>query len=68
MVQHFEEMIADNIEGKAKAMVVTKSRLHAVLYKLAFDKYLKEKVIHIRHLWHFLGQLKTMELNILNLK
>lgn len=42
MVEHFEEMIAKEIYGKAKAMIVTKSRLHAVRYKLAFDKYLEE--------------------------
>ncbi len=43
MVEHFEEKIARLIGGKAKAMVVTKSRIHAVRYKLAFDKYIKEK-------------------------
>lgn len=43
MVEHFEEKIASLIDGRAKAMIVTKSRLHAVRYKLAFDKYLKEK-------------------------
>lgn len=43
MVEHFEEKIAQLIGGKSKSMVVTKSRLHAVRYKLAFDKYLKEK-------------------------
>ncbi len=31
------------IGGKAKAMVVTSSRLHAVRYKQAFDKYIAEK-------------------------
>ena len=31
------------IGGKAKAMVVTSSRLAAVRYRLAFDKYLTEK-------------------------
>ncbi len=43
MVRHFEEKIAKQDGSKAKAMVVTKSRLHAVRYKLAFDKYLKEQ-------------------------
>lgn len=41
MIEHFEEKIALLIGGKAKAMVVTKSRLHAVRYKLAFDQYCK---------------------------
>ncbi|MCX7960758.1 MAG: hypothetical protein N2653_04170 [Burkholderiales bacterium] len=31
------------IGGKAKAMIVTRSRLHAVRYKLALDKYLAER-------------------------
>ena len=31
------------IGGKAKAMIVTRSRLHAVRYKLAVDAYLKKK-------------------------
>ena len=43
IVEHFEEKIASEIDGKAKAMVVTRSRLHAVRYKLALDRYLKEK-------------------------
>lgn len=43
MVEHFEEKITKELQGKAKAMIVTKSRLHAVRYKLAFDKYLAEK-------------------------
>jgi len=43
MVEHFEEMIAGELQGKAKAMVVTKSRLHAVRYKQTFDAYLAEK-------------------------
>src|SRR5690606_11338429 len=32
--------------GKAKAMVVTASRLHAVRYKLAIDRYIREKGYH----------------------
>jgi type I restriction enzyme R subunit len=43
MIEHFEEKIAPLIYGKAKAMIVTKSRLHAVRYKIAFDKYLAKK-------------------------
>ena len=36
-------MVSKKIGGKAKAMVVTSSRLHAVRYKEEFDKYIKEK-------------------------
>ena len=46
MVEHFRKFTSKLIGGKAKAMVVTRSRLHAVRYKLAFDKYLKEKGYH----------------------
>lgn len=43
MVEHFHEHVAPKIEGKAKAMIVTRSRLHAVRFKLAVDAYLKEQ-------------------------
>jgi type I restriction enzyme R subunit len=43
MVEHFRTFTKHKIGGKAKAMVVTSSRLHAVKYKIAFDKYIKEK-------------------------
>ncbi|GAB6100638.1 DEAD/DEAH box helicase family protein [Halanaerocella petrolearia] len=43
MVEHYNRVTKDKINGKAKAMVVTSSRLHAVRYKLAFDKYIKEQ-------------------------
>ncbi|ABM39988.1 type I restriction endonuclease subunit R [Polaromonas naphthalenivorans] len=42
IVEHFREFIAPKLGGHAKAMVVTDSRLAAVRYKLAMDKYLKE--------------------------
>lgn len=58
MTEHFEEKIAQLIGGKAKAMVVTKSRLHAVRYKLAFDKYLKEKGYTHKALVAFSGTVK----------
>lgn len=43
MVEHFRTHVKHKIGGRAKAMVVTDSRLHAVRYKLAFDKYISEK-------------------------
>ena len=43
VVEHFREHTAKKIGGKAKAMVVTSSRLHAVRYKQAIDKYIAEK-------------------------
>ncbi|MBF0290529.1 MAG: type I restriction endonuclease subunit R [Nitrospinae bacterium] len=43
MVEHFRNFTMHKIGGKAKAMVVTGSRLHAVKYKQAFDNYITEK-------------------------
>ena len=43
MVEHFVANVRHRIGGKAKAMVVTYSRLQAVRYKLAFDRYINEK-------------------------
>jgi len=41
MVEHFRTHVKHKIGGRAKAMVVTESRLHAVRYKQMFDKYIK---------------------------
>jgi len=43
MVEHFRTHVKHKIGGRAKAMVVTDGRLHAVRYKLAFDKYIAEQ-------------------------
>ncbi|MBU8541989.1 type I restriction endonuclease subunit R [Falsiroseomonas tokyonensis] len=43
MVEHFRAHTRHKIGGRAKAMVVTRSRLHAVRYKEAFDTYIKSK-------------------------
>jgi len=43
MVEHFRRCTMHLLGGRAKAMVVTSSRLHAVRYKQAFDKYIAEK-------------------------
>ena len=43
MVEHFAGRVADKIKNQAKAMIVTRSRLHAVRYKLAMDRHLAEK-------------------------
>ncbi|SIS66580.1 type I restriction endonuclease subunit R [Salimicrobium salexigens] len=43
MVEHFRKVTRHKINGRAKSIVVTGSRLHAVRYKHAFDKYLKAK-------------------------
>jgi len=43
IVEHFRHNTAKKIGGAAKAMVVTRSRLHAVRYKQAIDAYITEK-------------------------
>lgn len=43
MVEHFRTHVKHKIGGRAKAMVVTDSRLHAVRYKQSFDKYITDK-------------------------
>lgn len=42
IVEHFQTSVSDKLGGKAKAMIVTSSRLHAVRYRLAVDAYLKK--------------------------
>ena len=46
IVEHFRNHTRHKIGGKAKAMVVTRSREHAIKYKLAFDKYIRDKGYH----------------------
>jgi type I restriction enzyme R subunit len=43
IVEHFRAHTAAKIGGKAKAMVVTSSRLHAVRYKQAIDAYIAKR-------------------------
>ncbi len=43
IVEHFRANTSRKIDGSAKAMVVTRSRLHAVRYKQAIDAYIGEK-------------------------
>ncbi|MCL4822690.1 MAG: DEAD/DEAH box helicase family protein, partial [Anaerolineales bacterium] len=43
IVEHFRTSVKPRIGGRAKAMVVTSSRLHAVRYMRAFQKYLAER-------------------------
>ena len=43
IVEHFRNEVRHKIDGRAKAMLVASSRLLAVRYKLAFEKYIAEK-------------------------
>lgn len=42
IIEHFREVTKNKIDGKAKAMVVTASRLHAVRYLFEFRRYIQE--------------------------
>lgn len=43
ILEHFDNVTRHKIGGKAKAMIVTASRLHAVRYLIEFRKQIKEK-------------------------
>ena len=55
MVEHFQAVTRHKIGGRAKAMVVTGSRLEAVRYKQSFDRCIREKGYAIKSLVAFSG-------------
>lgn len=55
MVEHFNAVTRHKIGGRAKAMVITGSRLEAVRYKQSFDKYIAAKGYPIKTLVAFSG-------------
>ncbi len=61
MLDHFMNSTINKIKKTARAMVVTRSRLHAVLYKKAFDKAIKENNYEIKVLVAFTGVVKHDE-------
>ncbi len=63
MIEHFTSKTHKEIQGQARAMLVTKSRLHAVRFKLKFDVILKEMDLPYRALVAFSGTVKDPETN-----
>ena len=61
VVEHFRENVAHLLDGKAKAMVVLQSRKEAVRWKLAIDKYIKEKGYDLGTLVAFSGEVTDPE-------
>jgi type I restriction enzyme R subunit len=62
MVEHFRRSVRRRLGGRAKAMVVTSSRLHAVRYMLAFQRYIGENgYTDIRPLVAFSGTVRDPE-------
>jgi type I restriction enzyme, R subunit len=58
MAEHFASHVQSEISGRAKAMIVTRSRLHAVRYKLALDKYLAERRYPFKTVVAFSGKVE----------
>ena len=62
IVEHFRLYVMHELGGRAKAMVVTGSRLAAVKYKLAFDRYIENHgYTGIRSLVAFSGTVEDPE-------
>jgi len=61
VVEHFREMIAPLLEGKGKAMVVVGSRLEAVRWQIAMDKYIKDQKYPMKTLVAFSGEVNDKE-------
>jgi type I restriction enzyme R subunit len=56
VVEHFRETVAPLLEGRAKAMVVLGSRVEAVRWQLAIEKYIKSRGYKIGTLVAFSGE------------
>lgn len=61
VVEHFREMVAPMLDGKAKAMVVVSSRLEAVRWQLAINTYIKDQSYLLRTLVAFSGEVNDKE-------
>ena len=58
LIEHFTGQVQNQIGGRAKAMIVTRSRLHAVRYKLAVERHLGELGNPFKALVAFSGSVK----------
>ena len=61
MIEHFVSQTAQEISGQARAMLVTRSRLHAVRFKLKFDSIMQEMHLPYGALVAFSGTVKDTE-------
>ena len=62
IIEHFRSRVMRQIGGRAKAMVVTSSRLHAVRFMLSFERYLSAKgYTEVRPLVAFSGEVADPE-------
>lgn len=58
IVSIFKDSTADKIDGRAKSMIVTSSRLSAVKYKLYLDEELKKRGLKWKTLVAFSGEIR----------
>jgi len=56
VVEHFRQFVSPLLGGRAKAMVVVASRVEAVRWQLAIDKYIKSKGYPLKTLVAFSGE------------
>jgi type I restriction enzyme R subunit len=61
VVEHFREFVAPLLSGKAKAMVVVGSRMEAVRWQIAIEKYIKTNSYAISTLVAFSGEVNDPE-------
>lgn len=61
VVEHYRENVQPLLDGKAKAMVVLASRIEAVRWQLAIQKYIKEKGYALGTLVAFSGEVNDKE-------
>ena len=58
MLEHFNSEVYPRINHQAKAMIVTRSRLHAVRYKHSVDEYIKNNSLPFKALVAFSGTVR----------
>lgn len=61
MIEHFVAQTQNEIQGKARAMLVTRSRLHAVRFKRKFDDIMREMKLPYGALVAFSGTVTDAE-------
>lgn len=61
MIEHFMSQTQNEIQGKARAMLVTRSRLHAVRFKRKFDDIMREMKLPYGALVAFSGTVHDEE-------
>lgn len=61
VVEHFRENVAPLLQGRAKAMVVVGSRLEAVRWQLAIERYIQSQGYRIGTLVAFSGEVNDQE-------